>query len=53
MSEPHACRLLEVDRRRYRYEAKPDTNQKLREALVAVARQHPRYGYIYMVETAA
>ena len=45
LSERHACRLLEVDRSTYRYEARPDGNQELREALVALARQKPRYGY--------
>jgi putative transposase len=45
LSERHACRLLELDRSTYRYEAEPDANQKLREALVALARQQPRYGY--------
>lgn len=45
LSERHACRLLEVDRTTYRYEARPDTNRELREALLALARQHPRYGY--------
>jgi putative transposase len=45
LSERHACRLLELDRSTYRYEARPDGNQPLREALVALARQKPRYGY--------
>jgi putative transposase len=45
LSERHACRLLEVDRSTYRYEARPDGNDQLREALVALARQKPRYGY--------
>lgn len=45
LSERHACRLLEVDRATYRYEARPDKNEKLREALVTLARQNPRYGY--------
>jgi putative transposase len=45
LSERHACRLLELDRTTYRYEARPDRNSELREALVALARQKPRYGY--------
>src|SRR4051794_16334182 len=45
LSERHACKLLELDRSTYRYEARPDRNSELREALVALARQKPRYGY--------
>lgn len=45
LSERHACRLLGLDRSTYRYEARPDANSKLREALVSLARQKPRYGY--------
>jgi putative transposase len=44
-SERRACRLLEVDRSSYRYEAAPDRSEELRKALVEVARQKPRYGY--------
>ena len=45
LSDRQACRLLELDRTTYRYEARPDANEKLREALVTLARQKPRYGY--------
>ena len=45
LSERHACKLLELDRATYRYEPRPDRNRELREALVALARQKPRYGY--------
>jgi putative transposase len=45
MSERQACKLLEVNRGSYRYEPRPDRNAKLREALVILARQKPRYGY--------
>jgi putative transposase len=45
LSERQACRLLEVDRTSYRYEARPDRDAGLREALLALARQKPRYGY--------
>jgi len=34
-----------VDRGSYRYEPRPDRNGPLREALVSLARQKPRYGY--------
>ncbi len=36
---------MEVDRGSYRYEPRADRNEELREALVALARQKPRYGY--------
>jgi putative transposase len=45
LSERQACRLLELNRSTYRYEARPDSDGPLREALVALARQKPRYGY--------
>jgi len=45
LSERYACRLLELNRSTYRYEAQPDAHSALREALVALARQKPRYGY--------
>jgi putative transposase len=45
VSERRACKLLGMDRGSYRYEPRPDHNAKLREALVALARQKPRYGY--------
>lgn len=45
ISERQACRLLEVDRTSYRYEAGPDRNAGLRQALIDLARQKPRYGY--------
>ncbi len=38
-------KLLEMERSSYRYEPRPDCNAGLREALVALARQKPRYGY--------
>jgi putative transposase len=44
-SERRACRLLEIDRASYRYDARPDRNETLREALLAEARQNPRFGY--------
>ncbi len=44
-SERQACRLLEVDRSSYRYEAAPDRSEQLRKDLIEVARQKPRYGY--------
>jgi putative transposase len=45
LAERYACRLLEVDRSTYRYDPRPDRNAKLREALLALAKQQPRYGY--------
>ncbi len=37
--------LLGVDRASYRYEPRPDRNAELRDELVKLARQKPRYGY--------
>jgi putative transposase len=34
-----------MDRGTYRYEPRPDHNAKLREEMIALARQKPRYGY--------
>ena len=45
MSERRACRLVELDRSSYRYEPRADHNAPLREELVKLARQKPRYGY--------
>jgi len=45
VSERRACKLLDVDRASYRYEPQPDRNAELREELVKLARQKPRYGY--------
>ena len=45
LSERTACKLLGVERSSYRYEPRPDRNIELREALVKLARQKPRYGY--------
>jgi putative transposase len=45
LSERHACKLLDVDRSSYRYEPVPSPDGALREELVALAKQKPRYGY--------
>ena len=45
VSERRACKLLGVDRGSYRYEPRPDHNAGLREALISLAREKPRYGY--------
>jgi putative transposase len=45
LSERKACRLLELDRSSYRYQAVPDPDTELRGKLVELARQKPRYGY--------
>ena len=44
MSERRACRLAELDRSSYRHEPRADHNAQLREELVKLARQKPRYG---------
>jgi putative transposase len=44
-SERAACKLLDMDRSSYRYEPKPDHNEKLRHELIETAKQKPRYGY--------
>jgi len=44
-SERQACKLMDVDRSSYRYQPRPDHNATLREALITLARQKPRYGY--------
>jgi putative transposase len=44
-SERQACGLLDLKRGTYRYETRPDHNEKLREELVELARQNPRFGY--------
>lgn len=43
-SERQACKLLDLDRSSYRYESRPDRNIELREELITLARQKPRYG---------
>src|SRR5271169_1563494 len=45
LSERRACRLLELDRSSYRYEAAADGDAELRGKLLELARQKPRYGY--------
>jgi putative transposase len=45
VSERRACKLLGVDRASYRCEPRPDRNAELREELVKLAGQKPRYGY--------
>ena len=45
LSERTACKLLDVERSSYRYEPRPDRNAALREEMVKLARQKPRYGY--------
>jgi putative transposase len=44
-SERKACKLLCVDRSTYRYQPRLDHNAELREKLLVLARQKPRYGY--------
>ena len=45
LSERHACKLLEVDRTSYRYEPQAEREAALRQELLTLARQKPRYGY--------
>lgn len=45
VSERRACKLFAMDRSTYRYEPRPDHNAELRQEMVALARQKPRYGY--------
>jgi len=45
VSERRACKLLGVDRSSYRYDPRPDRNAELRDELMKLARQKPRYGY--------
>jgi putative transposase len=45
LSERRACKLVGLDRSSYRYEPAPDHNVELRQELVSLARQKPRYGY--------
>jgi putative transposase len=44
-SERQACKLISMDRTSYRYQPRPDHNAELRNKLIALARQKPRYGY--------
>ena len=47
VSERAACRAVGLGRASYRYRARPtdEAEQRRRETAVALARQHPRYGY--------
>ena len=45
MSERRACELLDVDRSSYRYRARSDRNVELRQRLMELAGERPRFGY--------
>jgi putative transposase len=45
MSERQACKLVELSRSVKRYRKRPDHNNELRQALIAMAQSHPRVGY--------
>lgn len=45
VSERRACKLLAIDRSSYRYEPRPDDDAQLRQDLIELARQKPRFGY--------
>jgi transposase InsO family protein len=44
LSERHALRVIGMSASAYRYQPTPDTNQPLREQIVALAHRHRRYG---------
>jgi putative transposase len=45
VSERRACELNGLDRSSYRYEPRQDRNTELRDTLIELARQKPRFGY--------
>lgn len=45
ISERQACSFVGIDRRNYRYKPRSDRNAQLREELLVLSRQKPRYGY--------
>jgi putative transposase len=45
LTERRVCKLVGLDRSSYRYEPRPDHNAALRQEVVNLARQKPRYGY--------
>ena len=45
VSERRACELNAMDRSSYRYEPQADRDGELREKLIELARQKPRWGY--------
>lgn len=45
VSERRACKLLDLDRSSYRYEPRPDEDTQVRQDLIELARQKPRFGY--------
>ena len=45
ISERRACGLMNVWRSTCRYQRRPDRNKELRERLVALAGERPRFGY--------
>ena len=45
MSQRRACGLLDVDRSSYRYRRRPDRNVELRQRLMELAGERPRFGY--------
>jgi putative transposase len=45
ISERRACELLDMDRTSYRYRPRPDRNVELRQRLLELAGERPRFGY--------
>jgi putative transposase len=52
LSKRRACKLLEMDRSSYRYEPLPEEDATLRQDLLEVARQKPRFGYLSSLRSA-
>lgn len=48
LSERAACRLAGISRTGYRHKTKPCRDQPLRQRLLALATQYPRYGYLIL-----
>jgi hypothetical protein len=45
LGERRARKLLDIDRSSYRYEPQPEEDARLRQGLLELARQKPRFGY--------
>ncbi len=45
LSQRRACRLVQLHRSTFGYQARPDRNAALADQVQAVAQHHPRYGY--------
>jgi len=45
LSERRACELMDMDRSSWRYRPRPDRNVRLRERMIELACERPRFGY--------